>query len=308
MELRHLRYFVAVAEELHFGRAAARLHMAQPPLSMQIRALEEEIGARLLARNSRSVRLTPAGEAYLAEAREVLARVEAAGRAARRIGQGEAGEITAGYMNPVMDAVLCRALAAFRQERPGVALRLRELPTPAQLDELRGGRLDVAFIRLVRGRQDLRGLEIRLVAREPYVLALPEGHPLAAHDVVPLDEAAAEPLILFPRAAMPALHEAMLAALRQGGAEPRIVQEAPGKHASLALVAAGFGLCLVPASARDWPRRGVTLRPVTPGLPVVEMAAAWREGELAPATRVLVDLAAADLAASGLASSDLASA
>ena len=211
MELRHLRYFIAVAEELHFGRAAARLHMAQPPLSQQIRALEDELGARLLERSSRSVRLTPAGAAYLAEARGVLSRVEAAGRVARRIHLGEEGEITVGYMNPVMDAVLCRALAELRLARPGVVPLLRELPTPAQLDELRAGRLDVAFVRLMRGEagshgddrrgQDLRGLEIRLVAREPYVLALPEGHPLAALDVVPLREVAAQPLILFPRAA-----------------------------------------------------------------------------------------------------------
>jgi len=130
MELRHLRYFVAVAEELHFGRAAARLHMAQPPLSQQIRALEDELGARLLERSSRSVRLTPAGAAYLAEARGVLSRVEAAGRVARRIHLGEEGEITVGYMNPVMDAVLCRALAELRLARPGVVPLLRELPTP----------------------------------------------------------------------------------------------------------------------------------------------------------------------------------
>jgi DNA-binding transcriptional LysR family regulator len=307
MELRHLRYFVAVAEELHFGRAAVRLHMAQPPLSQQIRALEDELGARLFARSSRSVRLTAAGEAYLAEARAVLARVEEAGRLARRVHQGEAGELAVGYMNPVMDAVLCRALADFRALRPGVALRLRELPTPAQIEELRAGRLDVAFIRLVDGAgqcgpnlksqnsksRSTDGLATRVVAREPYVLALPEGHPLAALGTVPLRAAGGEPLILFPRSAMPALHEAMLAALRAAGAEPRIAQEAPGKHASLALVAAGFGVCLVPASARDWLRKGVALRPVTPGLPVVEMAAAWWPGAGHPAVAALVDLAAA---------------
>lgn len=321
MELRHLRYFIAVAEELHFGRAAARLHLAQPPLSQQIRALEEELGARLFARTSRSVALTPAGQAYLEEARAVLARVDEAGRLARRIHLGEAGELCVGYMNPVMDAVLCRALAAYSQVRPEVALRLRELPTAQQLLELRAGRLDVAFIRLVQegtavgdaagegapgrlGRQaaeqDLRGLATRLVAREPYVLALPVGHRLAACSVVPLRAVAAEPLILFPRQGMPALHDAMLAALRAalgpGEGEPRVTQEVSGKHASLALVAAGFGLCLVPASARDWLRRGVVLREVEPGLPVVRMAAAWRQGVENPAREALVELAARELA------------
>ncbi|MDR3639741.1 MAG: LysR substrate-binding domain-containing protein [Humidesulfovibrio sp.] len=296
MELRHLRYFVAVAEELHFGRAADRLHMAQPPLSQQIRALEDELGAQLFARTSRSVRLTPAGEAYLAEARGVLARVEEAGRLVRRVHAGEAGELVLGYMNPVMDAVLCRALAAFRAARPHVALRLRELSTPAQIEELRAGRLDLAFIRLLDAQegagQRRDGLATRLVAREPYVLAMPEGHRLAHLSVVPLREAGNEPLILFARASMPALHDAMLAALRSAGAEPRVAQEAPGKHASLALVAAGFGVCLVPASASDWLRRGVVLRPLAPGLPVVEMAAAWRSGAEHPAAQILLDLAA----------------
>lgn len=305
MELRHLRYFLAVAEELHFGRAAERLHMAQPPLSQQIRALEDELGVPLFARTSRSVRLTPAGEAYLGEARAVLARVDEAGRLARRIHLGEAGELAVGYMNPVMDAVLCRALAAFRMARPGVSVRLRELPTTQQLAELRAGRLDVAFIRLLQREdaaqgqsgqgqpgQDLRALTTRIVASEPYVLALPEGHRLADLDLVPLREVGAEPLILFPRQGMPGLHDAMLAALRATGAQPRISQEVAGKHASLALVAAGFGVCLVPASARDWQRRGVVLRPVSPGLPVVQMAAAWQAGTANAAVSALVDLAA----------------
>lgn len=293
MELRHLRYFIAVAEELHFGRAAARLHMAQPPLSQQIRALEEELGVRLLERTSRSVRLTPAGGAYLDQARDTLVRLDEAGRQARRIHRGEAGELDVGYMNPVMDAVLCRALARFGEARPEVALRLRELPTPLQLEELRAGRLDLGFIRLMERGDGLNGLSTRVVAREPYVLALPEGHPLLRLATVPLSRVAAEPLILFPRQGLPELYDAMLDALRAGGGEPRVSQEVSGKHAALALVAAGFGVCLVPASARDWLRRGVELRPVSPGLPVVRMAAAWRRGEDNPAAQVLVECAAA---------------
>lgn len=298
MELRHLRYFVAVAEELHFGRAARRLHMAQPPLSQQIRALEEELEVLLFARSSRAVSLTPAGAAFLVEAKSVLSQVEQASRLARRIHLGQAGELCVGYMDPVMDAVLCRALAAFRQQRPEVRLRLRGLSSPEQLAQLRAGRLDVGFIRLVEGPggqdlrgQDLRGLATRVVAREPYVLALPKGHRLARLSVVPLREAGSEPLILFPRAAMPALHEAMLAALRAGGASPEVAQEVSGKHASLSLVAAGFGVCLVPASASGWRRQGVVLRPVESGLPEVVMAAAWPEGSDNAALLALVALA-----------------
>ncbi|OQX19271.1 MAG: hypothetical protein BWK76_05080 [Desulfobulbaceae bacterium A2] len=294
MELRHLRYFVAVAEELHFGRAAERLHMAQPPLSQQIRALEEELGVRLFTRTSRSVALTPAGVSFVQDARDTLARVEEAARRARRIQQGEAGEIRVGYMNPVMDAVLCRALATFRAARPQVVLRLRELPSPAQLEELRAVRLDVAFIRLVEGPvgQNLPGFVTRVVLREPYVLALPQGHRLTALPVIPLAAAGAEPLIFFPRATMPGLHDSILAVLRASGASPEIVQEVSGKHASLALVAACLGVCLVPASARDWQRRGVELRPLEPGLPEVAMAAVWPEGVDNAAVLALVDAAA----------------
>ncbi len=297
MELRHLRYFLAVAEELHFGRAAERLHIAQPPLSQQIRALESELGARLFARTSRSVRLTPAGEAYLKDVRALFARLDEAGSLARRIHVGEAGEVAVGYMNPVMDAALCQALARFRSVRPEVAVRLRELPSGRQLAELQAGRLDIGFIRLLDGVEGpggpelLHGLETRIVAREPYVLALPEGHPLAVRETVPLALVAAEPLILFPRQDMPQLYDAMLAALRASGAVPRISQEVSGKHAALALVAAGFGVCLVPASAQDWQRRGVVLRAVEPGLPVVRMAAAWPKHSANAAALALADLA-----------------
>jgi DNA-binding transcriptional LysR family regulator len=291
MDLRHLRSFIAVAEELHFGRAAARLHMAQPPLSQQIRALEDDIGARLFARTSRSVRLTPAGAALLAAARALLEQAQAAARTARRIHEGEAGELSVGYMNPVLDAVLCRALAQFRERRPEVHLRLRELPTPVQLEELRARRIDIAFVRLVEGAQDFSGLEHTVLLREPYLLALPQGHPLAALRTVPLAQAGAQPLILFPRAGMPALHDAVLAALRAAGAQPRVSQEVAGKHAAMTLVAAGFGVCLVPASARQWRRAGVALRRVSPGLPLVALAAVWREDDCPASGRLLADLA-----------------
>ncbi len=295
MELRQLRYFIALAEELHFGRAAERVHIAQPPLSLAIRSLEEEIGARLFERNSRAVRLTPAGAALLAEARQTLLRLTTAADIARRIHLGEAGELAVGFMNPVMDAVLYRALVEFRRRRPDVVLRLREFPTPIQLEELRAGRLDIAFIRTTgAGAQDLRGLTTLQVCRESYVLALPKGHALAALRRVPLARVGEHPLILFPRAGMPHLHDAMLQAFRDCGVEPVVSQEVQGKHASLALVAAGLGLCLVPASARDWKRRGVVLRPVDGPLPVVEMSAAWRP-ECVPASA----LALAELAASG---------
>jgi len=169
------------------------------------------------------------------------------------------------------------------------------------LVELRAGRLDIAFLRVVgsgstKESSDLLGLESLVVALEPYVLALPTGHPLAALRQVPLSLAGRYPLILFPRVSLPQLHDAVLGAFRASGVEPVVGQEVQGKHASLALVAAGLGLCLVPASARDWRRRGVELRPIepTPGaaLPVVEMRAAWRAGHAPASALALAGLAA----------------
>ncbi len=275
MELRHLRYFVAVAEELHFGRAAARLHLAQPPLSRQIRDLEEEVGARLLARTSRSVALTPAGEAFLGQARAALERAARAVDEARAAAAGTAGRLALGFVNPAMDGFLSSAVAAFRKENPGVSLSLRELPSAAQLEELAAGRLHAGFIRLAG--QDLRGLRHAVVRRERYVAALPAGHRLARKQRVPLADLAAEPLILYPRATQPLLHDAMLAALRATGCEPRVAQEAVSKHTTLSLVAARLGLALTPEASRAWQRRGVVLREVDGDLPGIELAAVWPE-------------------------------
>ncbi len=278
MELRHLRYFTAVAEELHFGRAAARLHLAQPPLSQQIRALEAEVGAELFARTSRKVALTPAGEAFLEHARAALERADAALEAARSVADGRAGRLDLGFVNPAMDGFLSRVVADFRRDHPGVALSLREMSSPAQVDELRAGTLHAGFIRYAG--QDLRGLEFRVVHREPYVAALPPDHPLARRKRVPLALLAREPLILAPRAVMPGLHEAMLAALRATGHEPVVAQEALSKHTTLSLVAARLGLALVPASCAAWRRRGVVLREVEGELPVIELALVCPAGTL----------------------------
>ena len=303
MDIRHLRYFLAVAEELHFGRAAMRLHIAQPPLSQAIRQLEEELGAALFTRTSRSVRLTAAGAALVGDARTVLEQLAQAEAKVRRVHAGEAGELVVGYMNPVMDAVLCRALAAFRVKKPDVALRLRELPSPVQLDELRSGRLDIAFVRA--GSEDqatAAGAELAfcVVAREPYVLALPTEHPLAKLKRVPLRRAGHYPFLLFQRETLPALHDAIMAAFRANGGEPVISQVVQGKHASLTLVAAGMGLCLVPASAAQWRRSGVVLRPVDleqssgdadAQLPVVEMHAVWVPGRVPASGLALAEIA-----------------
>ncbi len=276
MELRDCRYFAAVAEELHFGRAAARLNMAQPPLSQRIRGLEEELGVRLFARTSRSVALTPAGEAFWKEVRSILSLADKAGEAARRAALGLSGRLTVGFVNPAMDAFLAATLARFRKVAPDVELELREMSTREQTEALAADRLDVGFLRYAG--QSFPGAAVTVVSREPYVLALPAGHPLGRLSRVPLARLDGLPMILPPRRQLPALADAMTAAFARAGATPATAQEAASKFTTLSLVAAGVGLALVPASARIWKREGVVFRPVVGDLPQVELAAVASAG------------------------------
>ncbi len=289
MELRDCECFVAVAEELHFSRAAARLGLAQPPLSQRIRALEAEVGARLFARTSRMVALTPAGEAFLREARLVLEAAARAGDTARRVGRGLAGRLAVGFVNPAMDAFLSGALAAFRRQAPEVALSLREMSTREQAAALAAGRLDVGFLR--PAGQDFPGVELTVVSREPYVLAVPAGHALAGAHRVALKDLDGQAMVLPPREQAPALLAAVEAALARAGARVAPVQEAATKFTMVALVAAGLGLAFLPASVRVWRRRGVVFRELGPGLPLVELAAAAPLGRENAAASRLVGLA-----------------
>jgi len=297
MELRDCECFVAVAEELHFGRAAVRLGLAQPPLSQRIKALEEELGVRLFERTSRRVVLTPAGEAFWGEAREVLKQAGRARDVARKVGLGQGGRLAVGFVNPAMDAFLAEALARFRAEAPGVVLDLRDLPSREQVEGLAAGRLDLGFVRFVGQR--LPGLRAEVVFRERYVVALPKGHALAGVSRIPLAKLAREPWIFPPRADSPRLHEALAAAFARVGAEPEVVQEARSKFTVLSLVAAGLGVALVPGAARVWRRRGVVFREIDGELPVVELAALRPEGREHTAADRLVALARVGSAARG---------
>lgn len=285
MELRHLRYFVAVAEELHFGRAAVRLHLSQPPLSQQIRDLEAELGAALFTRSRRRVELTPAGRALLPEARELLARAGAAADLVRRVAEGRAGRLALGFMGPAMEGLLPRAVARFREERPEVVLDLRELGTPAQVEALGQGRISLGAIRVFGAPPP--GLDTLPLADEPYVLAVPADHRLAGARRVALRRLAGERLVFFPRRAGPALHDAILGCLARAGGAPQVVLEATAKRTILALVAAGAGLGFVPASTADTP--GVRLVPLGPGLPRVDIRLAWREGDADPLVAAFAD-------------------
>lgn len=281
--------FVAVAEELHFGRAAERVGMAQPPLSQRVKALEEELGVRLFERTSRKVALTPAGEAFLAEAREVLARTQRAAETARRVGHGLGGRLVVGFVNPAMDAFLAGAVARFRGAVPGVVMTLRELSSREQVAALGAGRLDVGFIRFAGQR--LAGLEVEVLFRERYVAALPADHVLAGRGRIALGRLVREPLVMPPASDLPTLRAAMDEAFARVGGDPETVQEARSKFTVMSLVAAGMGVALVPASARTWRRVGVVFREVVGDLPEVELAAAWPKGREHPAATRLVALA-----------------
>jgi DNA-binding transcriptional LysR family regulator len=283
MELRHLRYFVAVAEELHFRRAAERLHMSQPPLSQQIRQLEEEVGAQLLLRNQHRVELTASGAAFLERAREILDAVESAKLEARRVQRGEVGRLAVGFVGSAMYSLVPELLQAFRESHGDVALRLHELGTTEQLRQLESGRLDVGFVRPQRPRA---GLTIEPVFAEPVIVALPDRHRLAARQRIHISDLAGERLVLLTRAGSPGLRTA----LEPVTDEDAIVQEVAEMQTVIGLVAAGVGISLVPESVRALQRSGVTYRALAEDAPTVELAVAHREGDDSPVLNAFLTL------------------
>ncbi len=286
MELRHLRYFVAVAEELHFRRAAERLHISQPPLSAQIRALEAELGAPLFERDRRRVELTAAGRMLLGEARTVLAAADRAVVAVRRVARGEAGELSVGFVGSAMYGRLPEALREFRAARPEVELRLRELPTGAQLEALAAGTIDVGVCRPAR---EQAGLRLERVDREPVLVALPEGHPLARREALALPDLAGETVVLLASREAPGLHASLTAALATLDRTDHAVQEVTEIRTVLGLVSAGIGVSLVPASVAARERGGVVYRSLRGRAPTVELYLACRDEPIPPVLEGFLD-------------------
>lgn len=284
MDLRHLRYFMAIAEERHFGRAANKVGIAQPPLSKQLRDLERELGYELVDRARRPVELTAAGQALLEHARGILEAVESAVRETRRAGAGHSGRIAIGYPQSLAYSGLTGLLRAFRERSPDVAIEIRELPPADQVEALKRGDLDVAFVRAPLHEPQLSSENIR---NERLVLALPADHRLAIRERVALGAVSREPFVFFPRARGPGFFDLLISVCRDSGFTPQIVQEAPQIDV-LALVAAGFGLSILPESMRELRRADIVLRPII-GSPTTELRLVWRSGDPSPAVARFIE-------------------
>ena len=279
MELRHLRYFVAVAEELHFGRAAARLFIAQPPLSQQIQQLERELGVALFARTSRRVQLTPAGAAFLVEARQILRQLEKAAGAAKRAARGETGWLGIGFAASATYELLPAVLHDFRAAFPEVTLSLQELNAAEQASALQD---KIIHVGLARPYAPLPEAVVNSVQREPFLVALPETHRLTALGSLALAALADEPFISFPELPKPSYAEVVRQACEEAGFTPRVVQEVREMQTALSLVAAGFGVALLPASVRHLHRDGVVYRPLEEPAPRTELTVMSRLDDPSP--------------------------
>ena len=281
MELRHLRYFVAVAECGSFVRAAERLHISQPPLSMQIKDLELELKVRLFDRSSRRVELTPGGEAFYGAARAVLAQVEQARIAAQRAQSGEHGSLSIAFVSIADYNVLPSALKQFRERFPAIEVQLHELTTDAQLREIAAERVDVG---IALGPIEAAGIEFRPLLRERMVLALPAVHPASRlGQSVALKSLGAEHFVMVPRHFAPGLHDTTTAIFQAAGLAPRISQYARQMQTVISLVAGGFGLAIVPESLQTLQRTGVCYLPLKGRYPRIEMGLIYRAQQRNPA-------------------------
>jgi DNA-binding transcriptional LysR family regulator len=289
MELRHLRYFIAVAEELHFTRAAERLGIKQPPLSLQIRQLEQEIGTPLFRRLTRGVELTESGILLLEKARHILRDVEQAKVSVQRRARGETGRIRLGfagatYFNPLIPALV----ADYRLKYPQVAISPEQNPTPHLIAGLNNGEIDLAFIRPSVGDSD--GLGIDLVVEEPMLTVVPVTHHLTRKGSVPLAAFANETWILHPRSIGPGLYDEIIAACHRAGFSPKVGQEASAIPSAVHMVAAGFGISIIPESLQQIHAPGVAYIRIRGDRPRAPISLAYRRNDQSAAVRNFVAL------------------
>jgi DNA-binding transcriptional LysR family regulator len=288
VELRHLRSFVVTADELHVGRAAARLHLTQPSLSRQIAALERDVGVPLFTRIRRRFGLTPAGEIFLAAARDIVRRADDAARDAQRAHRGEVGTLRLRFVQSATFEALPRLLAAFRAAHPEVILDVETMTTIRQLAALRAGHIDVGLLRPPISEPTLT---TRVISRDPLVAALPAGHSLTRRRRLALADLADEPFVLYTRASGPSVHDVIIGHCVAAGFSPRIVQEAADVQTIVSLVAAGLGVSLLIAPTPPTAEQAVAYRPLSDDLPPWELALAWPTENQTPVLARFLELA-----------------
>lgn len=287
MELRQLKYFVTVAEELNFRRAAKRLYMEQPPLSRQIRQLEEDLGVELFLRSKRGVNLTAAGQAFLDEARLTLAQAERAAIVAKQAAAVQVKKLTIGFSICAFNRVLPEIIQTYRQQFPEVIVTLTEMSNQVQIQELLNDTIDVGFIHAPLAHPDI--LTLTLLS-EPLVVALPLNHPLTNQEQIELRSLQNEPFVLCPQHIKPELYLQIIHLCQQAGFLPNVAQEASPPELMLGFVESGMGISLVAAGAQTRHKVGVVYRPLATPTPIFEIAAAWRKGADSPVLNQFLDV------------------
>ncbi len=288
MELRHLRYFVVVAEELNITRAAQRLQMAQPPLSQQIHQLEEDLGVTLFHRRNRRIELTDAGQIFLEEARRTLAQAEHARRMAQRAQRSEIGRIVIGFVSETTYDLLPAMLQAYRARFPQVEVILREMTTTQQVQALQKGRIHFGVLRPPVPESDLN---LHIIRREPFVIVLPASSDFASDETLALLALREEPFVLFPRVISPGVYDQVISLCNQAGFSPLIVQEATELHTILGLVAVGIGVSLLPASVCLLRSQGLVYLAMPQSATLASTALAWRQDARSPVVSTFLDVA-----------------
>jgi len=282
MELRHLRYFLAVAEELHVGRAAQRLHIAQPPLSRQIHDLEREIGVRLFRRQGRRIALTEAGQIFLQGVQRTLDQLGESIHLARRADQGDIGQMTIGFVSAAAMRIVPNMLREFRALHPDVTVQVRSMTSRDQIAALQRRDLTLGVVRLPVTDPALAS---QVILRESLLAILPDTHPLAQQEQIPLQALSQESFILYPRAEGPVIYDTIVSYCRQAGFSPIVVQEASEGLIMNGLVASGIGVALRIGELRDVASlqgSGIVMKPISDAIPPWEMALIWRKDDTSP--------------------------
>lgn len=286
--LRRLRFFVVLAEELHFGRAADRLHIAQPGLSQQIQTLETELGIRLLERSKRRVELTAAGKVLFEEGRRLLAEAKRVENLTLRTASGEIGRVIVAVTESATWSLLPEVVREYRKRYPDAELVAREMTSPSQIDALHTGEIDVAFS---HAPVNADGLIVRIVSQEPVALLLPAAHRLAARDTVPLSALCDERFVLYPSSSAPSWADFIVGVCRSAGFEPQVGQRANEPATAISFVAAGVGVTLIPDGLKGLVRPGVICKPLAFPAPTGQMLLLHRPGTLSPALSSFLSVA-----------------